>query len=136
LPKSHPPITLAPNANNASQHMPTIALSTATPPTPDTISPEKLLSGSAATKLWNAFSDPSNQFHVGHWSSEPCKIAVAYTEHELCVITLGTAILTDADGSAQTYSAGDAFVIPAGFVGTWQSVTAVTKIYAIFEPTA
>ena len=114
--------------------MQTVPITTTPPATPDTIAPEKLISGDAATKLWNAFSDPSDQFHVGHWSSEPCKLNVSYTENELCVLTIGTAIVTDANGVAQTYNAGDAFVIPAGFSGTWQSVTAVTKIYAIFEP--
>lgn len=110
------------------------AITTATDATLDTIASEKLIAGNAATKLWNAFSDPSDQFHVGHWASEPCKLHVSYTENELCVLTKGTAIVTNNDGVAQTYHVGDAFVIPAGFVGTWESVTAVTKIYAIFEP--
>ena len=36
-------------------------------PDRDKIAPKKLISGSGETSLWNAFSDPSDQFHVGHW---------------------------------------------------------------------
>ena len=42
-------------------------------------------------------------------------------------------ILTDADGEAQEFKAGDAFVIPAGFAGTWETIEPVRKWYAIFE---
>ncbi|CUK18285.1 hypothetical protein RUE5091_04239 [Ruegeria denitrificans] len=97
------------------------------------ISSEKLVSGNAATKLWNAFSDSTEQFHVGQWSSEPCKLNVSYSENELCVLVEGTATIENQDGESWTYSEGDAFIIPAGFIGTWESVTAVRKIYAAFE---
>ena len=99
----------------------------------DMIAPEKLLSGGAATSLWNAFSDKSDQFHVGLWSSEPCALKVSYDENELCVITQGDVKITDNNGHVFEYTAGDAFVIPAGFEGIWESLTSVTKIYAVFE---
>lgn len=111
----------------------TVRLTTEGKPDQVTISAEKLMSGDAATSVLNAFSDTTGQFHAGHWSSGVCKINVNYTENELCVIVAGKALLTDADGHAETYGRGDAFVIPAGFVGTWESVEPVTKIYAIFE---
>lgn len=99
----------------------------------DIIAPEKLLSGNNATSLWNAFSDKSEQFHVGLWSSEPCALKVTYDENELCVITQGDVKVTDNKGQVFEYTAGDAFVIPAGFEGIWESLTPVTKIYAVFE---
>ena len=99
----------------------------------DKIAPEKLISGNAATSLWNAFSDKSDQFHVGHWSSEPCALKVSYDENELCVIIDGDVKITDNAGLVFEYTKGDAFVIPAGFEGVWESLTAVTKIYAVFE---
>ena len=99
----------------------------------DLIAPEKLLSGNSATSLWNAFSDKSEQFHVGLWSSEPCALKVSYDENELCVITQGDVRVTDNKGRVFEYTAGDAFVIPAGFEGVWESLTSVTKIYAVFE---
>ena len=41
--------------------------------------------------------------------------------------------MTDNKGQVFEYTAGDAFVIPAGFEGIWESLTPVTKIYAVFE---
>ena len=35
--------------------------------------------------------------------------------------------VTAADGTVQEFGPGDAFVIPSGFVGNWQTVEAVTK---------
>jgi len=32
-----------------------------------------------------------------------------------------------------SFAAGDAFVIPAGFTGTWEVLDDCAKIYAIFE---
>ncbi|SDX04210.1 hypothetical protein SAMN05444358_102274 [Ruegeria halocynthiae] len=97
------------------------------------IAAEKLISGASATRLWNAYSDSTEQFNVGQWSSEACKLNVNYTENELCILVEGTATIENQDGEMWTFYQGDAFVIPAGFVGTWESVTPVRKIYAAFE---
>jgi uncharacterized protein len=37
-------------------------------------------------------------------------------------------------GGRMSFGAGDAFLIPAGFTGTWEVVEDCSKIYAIFEP--
>jgi len=99
----------------------------------DKIAPEKLVSGQAATKIWNAFSDTSGKFHVGHWASGPCKLKVSYSENELCVLLTGHAVIEDATGARAEYGPGEPFVIAAGFNGTWESLGDVTKIYAIYE---
>ncbi len=36
-------------------------------------------------------------------------------------------------GRAKTLRAGDRFVIPAGFKGTWEVLEACRKIYVVFE---
>ena len=100
----------------------------------DAVAPGKLLAGSGATTAWNAFSDASGRFHVGHWRHGPGRIAVAYDEDELCVIVAGEAVLTDDAGHSARFGPGDAFAISAGFTGTWESVGEVTKIYAILLP--
>jgi len=100
------------------------------------IAPEKLLSGNSKTMAWNAFSDSTGQFHVGHWASGPCKIKVSYTENEYCVLTQGKAVLTDNDGNSESFESGEPFVLHAGFEGIWESVGDVVKVYAIFESSA
>lgn len=95
---------------------------------------ERIRAGSGAARVWNAFSDTSGRFHCGHWSAEPGEVAVRYTETELCVLLSGRVRLMAEDGTVQEFGAGDAFVIPGGFVGRWQTVEPVTKIYAILDP--
>lgn len=95
--------------------------------------PDRLRAGSAASTVWNAFTGGGGRFHVGHWSAEPGLRAVAYDETELCVLLAGRVRLEGPDGAAE-FGPGDAFVIEGGFVGTWESIGQVTKIYAILEP--
>lgn len=101
----------------------------------DSMSPEKMIVGDPLTDLWIGFSDKTDQFHVGYWSSGICIFRVDFTENEMCFLLEGDVRLTDRDGIVSSYSKGACFVIPAGFVGTWESVTPVTKIFASFEAT-
>ncbi len=96
--------------------------------------PDRVVAGSGHARVWNAFSDASGRFHAGHWQAEPGRIAVNYTETELCVLLVGRVRLTDEKNNAIGFGPGDAFVIEAGFRGTWESIGRVTKIYAILEP--
>jgi uncharacterized protein len=52
----------------------------------------------------------------------------------LCVLLAGKVRITDEDGESQTYEAGDAFVIPRGFRGIWETVEPVRKFYATHKP--
>ena len=58
---------------------------------------------------------------------------VRYSENELCVMTSGRVVLESASGERCAFGPGDAFVVPAGFVGTWEVIEDCSKIYAIFE---
>jgi uncharacterized protein len=98
--------------------------------------PDRLLQGQPRQEVRNHYSDPTGQFHAGVWSSTPGKWRVSYTEHEFCRMAAGRVILTADDGAVQHFGAGDAFVIPAGFSGTWETVEAAVKHYVIFEPKA
>ena len=46
----------------------------------------------------------------------------------------GRARLTDEDGHGETFGPGSAFVIPAGFKGSWETLETLKKYYAIFQP--
>lgn len=95
---------------------------------------ERVIAGSGHARIWNAFSDSAGRFHAGYWQAEPGRIAINYTETELCVIVVGRVRLIDGRGDAAEFGPGDAFVIEAGFRGTWESIGRVTKVYAILEP--
>ena len=78
----------------------------------------------------------SGRFSSGIWQSEIGKWRIAYTEEEYCRILEGTSIISDAQGAEVTVAAGESFVIPRGFSGTWEVVEPTRKIYAIYEPEA
>jgi len=95
---------------------------------------ERLVSGDPVQQAWNAFSDPAGHFHAGHWSSTRGVWRVRYTENELCVLTAGRIELVSESGARTSFGKGDAFVVPAGFSGTWAVLEDCTKIYAIYIP--
>jgi uncharacterized protein len=92
-----------------------------------------LVSGTPEFQVRNCFTDTSQQFFAGRWSASRGKWRVRYTENELCVMTAGKVVIESATGERSAFGAGDAFVIPAGFSGTWEVLEECTKIYAIFE---
>ena len=98
--------------------------------TPD---PERILSGSPRQTVQNHYADPSEQFFAGIWSSTPGKWRVRYTEHEFCHLTSGSVVVTSEEGERWEFWAGDSFVIPAGFAGTWEVIEDCSKLYATFE---
>ncbi len=97
--------------------------------------PHKIVSGNPAQTIWNHYVDSTGQFNCGVWQGEPGTWRVQYAPHEeeFCVLLEGNAILTNEDGVATELAAGDAFVVPGGFIGTWQNVTRVVKHYAIMQ---
>ena len=97
---------------------------------------DRLISGKPLARVANYFTDTTQQFFAGRWSATRGKWRVRYTENELCVITSGCVIIESEAGERRTFTAGDAFVIPAGFAGTWEVLEDCSKIYAIFEAAA
>lgn len=97
------------------------------------VSPDKLISGNPKQTLWTQYTDASGKFFAGIWRSEPGQWRVSYTEEEYCQMIQGVSIITSADGQAFTVRAGDSFVIPKGFVGTWEVVDPTTKRFVIYD---
>ncbi|MEX0923312.1 MAG: cupin domain-containing protein [Rhodovibrionaceae bacterium] len=97
------------------------------------IDPQKVISGEPIATTENVYANAAGNFFSGVWSSSEGKWRIAYAEEEFCVLLSGRVALTDAEGRTETFSAGDAFVIPAGFEGTWETLEPVRKLYAIGE---
>ena len=75
----------------------------------------------------------AQQFFCGLWTSTSGKWRVRYTEHEFCVLIEGRVRIESVTGDRYELRAGDAFVVPAGFEGTWEVAEPCKKWYAIFE---
>jgi uncharacterized cupin superfamily protein len=103
------------------------------PPKPEAGRPNNVIAGDPTTAVSNYFTDPSGSFSSGIWESTPGKWPIDYRESEFIYLIEGRVRLTDVDGHAETFEAGSAFVIPAGFKGSWETIEVVKKYYAIFE---
>lgn len=104
-------------------------------PEETTVAPERMVTGSPChTRTWNHYTDPTEQFFAGIWSSDVGAFRVSYTEEELCFLLEGRVRLTDSSGAAREFGQGSAFVIPAGFEGVWENLEPVKKIYTIWQP--
>jgi uncharacterized protein len=94
---------------------------------------DRLISGKPEQSVSNHYTDATQQFFAGRWSSTRGKWRVKYTETEFCHITAGRVRIVSAGGRDETFGPGDSFVIPAGFEGTWEVLEDCSKLYAIFE---
>ena len=56
------------------------------------------------------------------WEAGPAKLLIdtPTTYDEFVVVTKGELILSDNDGNTATYKQGDMFMLPKGFMGTWE----------------
>jgi uncharacterized cupin superfamily protein len=112
-----------------------IDFATGSPETSQSSPPsDKLISGSPVHTARNYFSDTTGQFFAGVWESTPGRWRVRYSENEFCHITRGRVRIEDGAGRHWSFKAGDSFVIPAGFSGTWEVQEPLSKLYVIFEP--
>ena len=94
---------------------------------------EKLLAGNPRQTLWMHYTDPTQKFCVGEWASDIGKWRIAYTEEEHCRMLEGTSVLTDTQGHAVTVTAGESFVVPRGFTGTWEVLVPTRKTFVLYE---
>ena len=99
-------------------------------------SPDALISGKYTTKTWNHYTGEDDRLYCGIWECTPGKVSMTYDEWEFCHFIEGEAILTNQDGKSWTLKAGDGFIIPAGFSGTWETIKKVRKHYVILNPKA
>ncbi|WP_337882024.1 cupin domain-containing protein [Chromobacterium haemolyticum] len=95
---------------------------------------DRRIAGECRQSVANHYSDPSGQFHAGIWSGGLGCWKVRYSEHEFCTLLQGRVRVSDEAGHSVELAQGDHFVIPAGFVGTWQVLEPACKTYAVFEP--
>lgn len=80
------------------------------------------------------FTNEAGNATSGVWEATPYREAIdGYPVDELMVIIEGAVTITDADGVGETFSAGDAFLMPKGFVGAWENTVTVRKFFLIVE---
>jgi len=94
---------------------------------------ERIVAGDPVQHAQNLFQSADGRFNSGIWRADKGTWRVVFTESEFCHLLEGTIIVRGDDGSEATFKAGDAFVSPAGFTGTWEVVEPAKKYYAFYE---
>ncbi len=95
---------------------------------------ENVIDGEPTETGHNFFTDATGRLTSGVWEVTPCTIqADAYPVDEFCIILSGTVVITDGAGNAETFKAGDAFVVPKGTPCTWHFPETTRKYYVIFD---
>ena len=70
----------------------------------------------------------------GVWECAPCREKIdAYPAHEMMTVLAGSVTLTNADGSSDTFTAGDTFFIAKGTQCIWEITETLRKYYMISE---
>jgi hypothetical protein len=95
---------------------------------------QRVLAGEPRLTVWNHYAETTEQFFAGVWAATCGRWVVRYTEHEFCHLLAGRVVITSDAGERMEFRSGDSFVVPAGFVGTWEVIEDCRKLYAIFEP--
>ncbi len=74
-------------------------------------------------------STPKNIGDAGHSKNRVRN----YPYDQFVLVLSGKSVLTDEAGLAQTFSAGDLFVVPRGFTGTWEEFGVYRELIVILE---
>jgi uncharacterized cupin superfamily protein len=73
------------------------------------------------------------KFTVSLWESGPGVLRTSgYPHDEYCLVLSGDLVITNESGSRREFHPGDTFVIPKGWVGTWDMKTRFKKQF-VFE---
>lgn len=104
-------------------------------PTVDFPNPARLLAGNPQRQTWEHYVSPQGAMSAGIWTCEVGKwrIQFAPNRSEFFCVLAGEVCLHGQDGSQVRIVAGEAAVIPAGFIGAFEVVQAVKKYYVVVD---
>jgi uncharacterized cupin superfamily protein len=80
------------------------------------------------------FRSADGSLSAGTWAHAGGILHIQGDYDEVCILLAGHVRLTSVSGYTAEFKAGETFVIPKGFQGTWETVEPVRKHYVIFEP--
>ena len=100
----------------------------------DMVDPDDFTTDDRTELISHHYTTDDQSIMTGVWECAPCKEEIdAYPVHEMMTVLDGSVTVTDADGQAQTYEAGDTFFIPKGTPCTWEITKKMRKFYMIAD---
>lgn len=94
---------------------------------------ERIVEGTPQSAARVLYTSADGKFCAGLYGCTAGKWRVSYTEDEFCTLIEGSVVISDENGVAQTYSAPESFLIPAGFKGFWEPRGNLRKYFVIYE---
>ena len=91
----------------------------------------KVIDGTPSMKPWVLHTNSDGTMVSGLWEATPGTYHATYTDYEFVHLMAGRIVITPDGGDPVTVQAGDAFVVEADFVGTWEIQEAVRKHFDI-----
>ena len=100
---------------------------------PSDMTPTDCFTSEDRTELNHTFFQTEDEsILTGVWECAPCLEEIeAYPVHEMMTIISGKLEVTNSDGSAETYTAGDTFYVAKGAKITWHIKKTLRKFYMI-----
>jgi uncharacterized cupin superfamily protein len=90
--------------------------------------------GTPIQKEIGVFENDEKNMFVGMWqSSEFLSEMSPFPFHEFVQLLEGEVVISETDGTVNTFKAGDTFFIPKGTVCQWQVIKPILKYYAILD---
>jgi uncharacterized cupin superfamily protein len=94
--------------------------------------PEDFAGDDHKETIHSFFQTADESILSGVWECAPCKEEIeSYPVHEMMTVISGSVTLTDAEGKAETFTAGDTFFVAKGAKCTWQITETLRKFYMI-----
>ena len=105
------------------------------PPLEDRPRPDRLLQGNPLRHTWTHYETVDQALSCGIWACETgaWRIRFAEDKHEFFCVIEGLVRLHDEAGLVVEVKAGEAAVIPAGFVGVFEVVEPVRKYFVVCQ---
>jgi uncharacterized protein len=94
---------------------------------------DRIIAGNPVQRAWVLYESPDERYCCGVWECAPGKWRVVFDEHEFCELQAGELVITAEDGTVTHVRAGDAFVTPAAFTGTWEVLAPARKLFTIYR---
>ena len=86
---------------------------------------------------YHCFRDPSGQVLVAFWEGEPGVVRLGQWPYdEVCILLEGKVAVVDDEGGRREFVAGQSFVVPRSFSGTWETVERSRKIFIAIDTDA
>ncbi len=81
------------------------------------------------------FTNDTEDMFVGMWDSTAFESEMApFPTHEFVRLLEGEIVITEADGTIETFRQDDVFLVPKGTVCSWKATGYVKKYYAVVAP--